>query len=86
MSDESHWTKEKLIEQIRCVYETDIGDFKRKAALYLNRWAQSQKDQKIKKKIQNLRDIALYAEIASKHEMDNIDRLRLELLDRLKNL
>ena len=86
MSYEVHLTKEKLIEQIQSVYETDVGDFKRKAALYLNRFAQNQKDQELKKKIQNLKDVILCKEVHSENQMESIDHLRFDLLDQLKSL
>ena len=79
-------TKEKLIEQIQYVYETDIGDFKRKITLYLNRFAQGQKDQDLKKKIQALKDSVLYREISTENQMKNIDLLRFDLLEKLKSL
>jgi len=85
MSYESYLTKEKLIEQIQYVYETDIGDFRRKAALYLNRFAQDQK-QEFKKKIQDLKDFVLYTEVQSKDQMEDIDHLRFSLLEKLKSL
>ena len=79
-------TKEKLIEQIQYVYETDIGDFKRKVALYLNRFAQNQKDQDLKKEIHDLKDSILYMEVSSKNQMEDIDYLRFDLLEKLKSL
>lgn len=86
MSYEIHLTKKELMDQIQYVYETDIGDFKRKAALYLNRFAQGQKDQDLKKKVQNLKDTMLYATVPSENQMEDIDNLRLELLEQLKKL
>lgn len=84
MSDNS--SKEQLIEKIQYVYETDVGDFKRKTALYLNRFAESQKDQDLKKKIQDLKDSILYKELSSENEMENVDHLRVALLEQLKQL
>ncbi len=86
MPYETHLTKEKLIEQIQYVYETDIGDFKRKSALYLNRFAQSQTDQSLKNQIQDLKNSVLYSEVSSKNQMEDIDHLRFNLLDKLKKL
>ena len=85
MSYEIHLTKEKLMEQIQYVYETDVGDFKRKTALYLNRFAQGQKDRDLKKKIYSLKNFVLYKEIQG-DQMEDIDQLRFELLEQLKKL
>ena len=78
--------KEKIIDQIQNVYETDVGDFKRKAALYLNRFAQSQTDQSLKNKIQNLKSSILYQEVSTKDHIEDIDYLRFALLEELKKL
>lgn len=86
MSYEVNLTKEKLIEQIQYLYETDIGDFKRKTALYLNRFAQNQTDQSLKGKIQELKDFILYSEVSSKNQMEDVDHLRFNLLEELKKL
>ena len=86
MSYKIDLTKEKLIDLIQYVYETDIGDFKRKAALYLNRFAQGQEDQSLKRKVQNLKDTVLYREVPSKNQMEDIDNLRFDLLEQLKKL
>ena len=87
MSYDFHLTKEKLIERIQYVYETDVGDFKRKAALYLNRFSQGQKDVNLKKKIQDLKNCMLYKEeLSSENQMENVDNLRNILLERLKQL
>lgn len=79
-------TKEKLIEQIQYVYETDFGDFKRKVTLYLNRFCQTVGDQDLRKKIQALKDFALYSEVISTKHMESIDHLRFALLEKLKEL
>ena len=81
-----HFTKEQLIEQIKYLYETDVGDFRRKVSLYLNRFAQNQTDSEIKKSIQNLKNTVLYTEISSDNQMDNIDKIRFDLLDQLKKI
>ena len=85
MSDVQN-AKDQLIEQIQYVYETDVGDFKRKASLYLNRFIGSQTDPGLKKKVQNLRNFVLYKELSSEDEMENIDQLRFELIEQLKQL
>ena len=85
MSYGTNLTKEKLMEQIQYVYETDVGDFKRKTALYLNRFARGQNDRELKKKIQSLKDFILYKEIQG-DQMEDIDQLRFELLEELKKL
>ena len=86
MRGKINFTKEKLIEQIQYVYETDIGDFKRKTTLYLNRFAQEQKEKEVKNKVQALKNFVLYREIPSNNQMEDIDSLRFELLEKLKNL
>ena len=80
------WTKEKLIDQIQYVYETDVGDFKRKAGLYLNRFAESQTDPDLKREIQNLKDRVLFKELEGENEMERLDFLRSFLLEELKKL
>ena len=86
MSYKIDLTKEKLIEQIQYVYETDMGDFKRKVILYLNRFVQNQNNQDLKKKIQDLKNFILYREISSKNQTEDIDNLRFDLLEKLKSL
>lgn len=80
------FTKEQLIDRIQYLYETDVGDFRRKASLYLNRFAQSQRDSEMKKQIQSLKNTVLYSEITSERQMDNIDKLRFDLLEQLKKM
>lgn len=78
--------KQNLIEKIQCVYETDVGDFKRKATLYLNRFIDQQKEIKLRQKVQNLRNTILYTESSSKNEMENVESLRLFLIEELKKM
>lgn len=79
-------TKDQLIEHIQYLYETDIGDFRRKVSLYLNRFAQSQTDPKVREQLQDLKNVVLYTEVSSNNQMDNIDKLRFDLLDQLKKM
>lgn len=78
--------KQNLIEKIQYVYETDVGDFKRKATLYLNRFIDQQKEIKLRQKVQNLRNTILYTESSSKNEMENVESLRLFLIEELKKM
>lgn len=86
MSDKDFSTKENLIDKIQYVYETDVGDFKRKATLYLNRFADEQSDKDFQRRIQKLRDRILYKEVSSPVEIKSVDDLRFQLLEALKKL
>jgi len=86
MSNLNSFKKEKLMEKIQCLYETDVGDFKRKVGLYLNRFLDDQQDSSIKSKVEAIKDFILYQETTSDNEMENVDNLRLALLERLKTL
>lgn len=86
MSIKNHFSKEKLIEKIQHVYETDVGDFKRKTTLYLNQFTENQTDPSLKNKIQQIKTSTLYKELSLSDEMENIDHLRFALLEQLKNL
>ena len=79
-------TKEKLIEKIQYIYETDIGDFKRRVALYLNRFSESQNDLSLKRNIQDLKVGLLYQEISLESQQEAIDDLRFNLLEKLRIL
>ena len=86
MPDHHKLTKEELIERIQSIYETDIGDFKRRVALYLNRFSQNQNKKELKKQIQEIKNFSLYIEVSSENQMKDIDKLRIALLEKLENL
>ena len=79
-------TKQQLTEQILNLYETNVGDFKRKSALYLNRFYQAQSEPDLKQNIQDLKNSVIYKALESENEMENIEQLRLNLLTALKKL
>ena len=79
-------TKQDLIEQIKYLYETDTGDFKRKSALYLNRFIEEQKSEDLKKKLNDLKHEILYKEMSDGSQMENIDELRFLLIEKLQEL
>ena len=79
-------TKKDLIEKIQYLYETDIGDFKRKSALYLNRFIENQQSTDLKKKLNDLKHEALYQEMSHNTQMQNIDEIRFFLIEKLKKI
>lgn len=79
-------SKKELTDQIQHIHETDAGDFKRKAGLYLNRFAKAQADQRLKRAAQSLRDNILYKELTGADEAEDIDHLRFAILEELKKL
>ena len=79
-------TKQDLIEKIKYLYETDVGDFKRKAALYMNRFIENQKQTELKEKLNDLKHEILYKELSQSNQMRNIDELRFSLIEELQKL
>ncbi|MCY4321029.1 MAG: hypothetical protein OXC37_01285 [Bdellovibrionaceae bacterium] len=79
-------TKQDLIEQIKYLYETDIGDFKRKTTLYLNRFIEDQESSDLKNKLNDLKHTVLYQEISNENQVENIDKLRFQLIEELQKL
>ena len=79
-------TKQELIEKIKYLYETDVGDFKRKVALYLNRFIESQESTGLKKQLDDLKHEILYQELSHKNQLQNIDELRFLLIEKLQKL
>ena len=79
-------TKQDLIEQIKYLHETDVGDFKRKAVLYLNRFIEGQELSDIKKLLNDLKHEILYKEMSQGDQMKNIDELRFLLIEKLQRL
>ena len=79
-------TKQDLIEKIKYVYETDVGDFKRKTALYINRFIEEQESETLKKQLNDLKHDILYKEISQTEQMKNIDELRFLLIEELQKL
>ena len=79
-------TKQNLIDQIKCLYETDVGDFKRKTALYLNRFIENQEAIDLKEKLQDLKHEILYQKMSSGSQIKNIDELRFLLIEKLQKL
>jgi len=77
-------TIKELIETIRYVYETDIGDFKRKICLYLNRFIENQSSLEKKKWLESLKKEILYKELEYTDQSKNIEALRYFLLDKLE--
>ncbi|MCZ0931532.1 MAG: hypothetical protein OXJ52_00025 [Oligoflexia bacterium] len=79
-------TKQDLIEKIKYLYETDVGDFKRKAVLYLNRFIENQDISDLKNKLNDLKHEILYQEMSHSDPMKNIDELRFLLIEKLQKL
>ena len=80
------FTKQDLIEQIKYLYETDVGDFKRKSALYLNRFIENQELSDLKNQLNDLKQEILYQELSHSNSMKNIDELRFLLIEKLQKL
>jgi len=76
-------TKE-LIETIKYVYETDVGDFKRKVCLYLNRFIENQSSFEKKKWLESLKKEILYKNLEHEDQEKNIQALRHLILDKLE--
>lgn len=79
-------TKQDLIEKIKHLYETDVGDFKRKAVLYLNRFIEEQETSDLKNKLNSLKHKILYQEMSHSSPMQNIDEMRFDLIEKLKKI
>ena len=80
----NHSKEKKLIETIKYIYETDIGDFKRKVCLYLNRFIENQSSIEKKKWLENLKKELLYKNLEHKNQLKNIEFLRHSILDKLE--
>ena len=79
-------TKQELIEKIKHLYETDVGDFKRKAVLYLNRFIEEQETSDLKKQLNKLKHEILYKEVSQATPIKNIEELRILLIEKLQKL
>ena len=79
-------TEKELIETIKYMYETDIGDFKRKLCLYLNRFIESEASPEKKKWLESLKKEILYKQLEHKEQSKNIETLRHLALDKLETL
>ena len=79
-------TKKILIEKIKDLYETDEGDFKRKIALYLNRLIEQESSQEIKSQLEDIKNELLYQTLSFKKPVENIESLRLLLIEKIKTL
>ena len=80
----AHIKEKELIETIKYVYETDIGDFKRKVCLYLNRFIESQSSIEKKKWLESLKKEILYKNLEHEDQSKNIEALRHLVLDKLE--
>ena len=78
--------KQELIDKIKYLYETDRGDFKRKTALYLNRFTEEQKSEELQTKLKHLKHYILYKESANEDQLESIESLRHILLEKLKKM
>ena len=77
-------TEKELIDTIKYVYETDIGDFKRKVGLYLNRFIECQTSVEKKKWLETLKKEILYKNLENKDPSKDIETLRHIVLDKLE--
>ena len=80
----THIKEKELIETIKYVYETDVGDFKRKVCLYLNRFIESQSSVEKKKWLESLKKEILYKNLEHEDQSKNIEALRHLVLDKLE--
>ncbi|MBC6415425.1 MAG: hypothetical protein GDA46_03440 [Bdellovibrionales bacterium] len=78
--------KEEFIENIKYLYETDVGDFKRKVGLYLNRFIEAKSHQGEKKWLHSLKNEILYKDLKYEDQMKNIELLRALLIDKLEKM
>ena len=79
-------TKQDLIEKIKHLYETDVGDFKRKAVLYLNRFIEEQETSDLKKQLNKLKHDIFYKEVSQTTPIKNIEELRILLIEKLQKI
>lgn len=79
-------TKSQLIDLIKKLYETDVGDFKRKVSSYLNRFSQEQTQESLKLQIQDIKNDIIYREVSLTPDIENIDFLKKDLIDKLQCL
>ena len=74
-----------LKDIIKSLHETDPGDFKRKAVLYLGRFADVQEWMPDVKKAEALKQDVLCKEFSSPDKTENVENLRAFILERLKD-
>jgi len=77
-------TEKQLIENIKYVYETDTGDFKRKVCLYLNRFIDEENSPEKKKWAESLKKEILYKKLEDENQEKNIQTLRHLVLEKLE--
>ncbi len=86
-----------LREQISSAHETDLGDFKRRALLYLNRFAEEAESRRAKKEAGALKDFILRfapppaearqpQDALNQGQGENIELLRALILKKLRGL
>ncbi|MGI9549460.1 MAG: hypothetical protein ACR2M7_05775 [Bdellovibrionales bacterium] len=75
-----------LKDQIKSLYETDMGDFKRKVVTYLNNFLEENKETSFQMKIKDIKNRVICYITPEKNPIEEIDLLRREILDTLENL
>jgi len=68
------------------MYETDMGDFKRKTITYLNRFLEQETRVDVILKMKEIKDWVICYVTPEKVPTEEIDTLRLMLLQKLKDI
>ena len=72
-----------LRETINSVYETDMGDFKRRVITYLNVFLEQEREASVKLKIKEIKKFVVCYITPEINPAEEIDTLRLSILNKL---
>ena len=75
---------EDLKTTIHSLYETDMGDFKRKVVTYLNRYLEEAASNQAKMKIKDIKKFVVCYTTPEKDVIKEIDELRFSVLEKLQ--
>ena len=81
-SRQNSWldSRQNFSKKVQELYETDIGDFKRKILTYLNRLGDEQKDPSLKASLHQLKESLIC------NNTRNIEELRSQVSDRISQI
>ncbi len=75
-----------LKETINSVYETDMGDFKRRVITYLNIFLEEEKESSFKLKVKEIKKFIICYITPEESPMEEIDTLRQAILKKLEGI
>ncbi len=75
-----------LKETINSVYETDMGDFKRRVITYLNLFLEQETEISIKLKVKEIKKFVVCYVTPEVDPIEEIDTLRRTILKKLENI